>query len=179
MPHPRIAEVLAHLESSRVALAEAVALVPEAQRDRRPAPDRWSVAEVLEHLALVDGRITGLLRSRIDAAREAGLGAETETSPVVPTIDLARLLDRERRITAGEASLPKESLDAATAWERLVAQQDELRELALSADGLALGEVIAPNPVIGPLNVYQWLAFVGGHERRHALQIREIADSMA
>ena len=32
-----------------------------------------------------------------------------------------------------------------------------------------------PHPVLGPINIYQWALFVGSHEARHALQIREIA----
>jgi len=46
---------------------------------------------------------------------------------------------------------------------------------ALKGDGLALGEVIQPHLVLGPINIYQWLLFVGSHEARHTAQVREIA----
>ena len=52
-----------------------------------------------------------------------------------------------------------------------------LRGAVDRADGLAIGEVTAPHPFLGSLNLYQWLIFLGAHEARHAAQIREIAGS--
>src|SRR3954470_23020858 len=54
--HPAIMEILTRLDRSRAELREAVDRVPADQRDQAPASDRWSVAGVLEHLALVDER---------------------------------------------------------------------------------------------------------------------------
>jgi hypothetical protein len=47
-----------------------------------------------------------------------------------------------------------------------------------ATDGLALGGVLATHPRLGSLNVYQWVLFVGGHETRHAAQIREIGEAL-
>ncbi|MFL5576709.1 MAG: DinB family protein, partial [Gemmatimonadaceae bacterium] len=115
----RTQEILAHLDTHRAELERAVAAVPAQLRERRPAAERWSVAEILEHLALVEARIAHLLGDRLAAARAAGLGAERETSPVVPTLDVARLLDRSRPLTASEASQPRAGLDAGAAWAAL------------------------------------------------------------
>ena len=46
-------------------------------------------------------------------------------------------------------------------------------------DGLALSQVEHPHPIFGPLNLYQWVAFVGAHEARHAAQIREVGAQLA
>jgi hypothetical protein len=174
----RTQEVLAHLDAHRAALAAAVATLPAARRTHRPAPNRWSVAEVLEHLGIVEGGITQLLQAQVAAARAGGLGAERDTSPVVPTVPVDRLLDRSAPLTASARSQPTGSLDAEAAWTALVDRRLALRELVLAADGLALSEVIVPHPILGPLNVYQWLVFIGAHERRHADQIQEITDAV-
>jgi uncharacterized damage-inducible protein DinB len=171
---PRTAEVLAHLDTHRQALEQAAAVLPEAARTRRPAPDRWSVAEILEHLNLVEGRIAGLLRDEIDRARGAGVGPERDSSPVVQTMPIARLLDRSAPITARENALPTGKQDARQAVAALAETQRTLRELLLSADGMALSEVVVPHPRLGPLNVYQWLVFVGAHEGRHTAQVDEV-----
>jgi hypothetical protein len=172
---PRTREVLTLLDSHRAALAEAVAAVPVALRERRPAPGRWSAAEVLEHLAIVEGGITQLLHAQVGAARSAGLGVERDTSPVVPTVPVDRLLDRSAPITASARSQPTGGLGADAAWEALAERRRTLRELVLAADGAALSDVVIPHPILGPLSVYQWLVFIGAHEGRHAGQIREIA----
>ena len=177
--HPRITEVLTYLATQRAVLERAVATVPASLRKRRPAPERWSVAEVLAHIVIVEGRVTQLLAAQIGAARAAGLGRERETSAVVPTVNVARVLDRSRPVTAGAASQPPADADAEIALAALVERQKALRATLAAADGLALGEVSAPNPVLGPMNVYQWVVFVGAHEARHAAQIHEIADALA
>lgn len=173
--HPCINEVLSYLDVERRALEEAVSAVPPALRERRPTADRWSVSEILEHLALVETRITALLAGRIDAARAAGLGPAREIDPVLPTLDLETILDRSRPLVASEAAQPTGSQDSDAALAELARARGVLREIVLSADGLALEEVIVPHPRFGPLNVYQWLLFVGGHEARHTAQIREAA----
>lgn len=171
---PRISEVLTYLDTNRAALERALAGVPAATCERRPSPESWSVAEVLQHLALVEGRITDLLASRIGAARAAGLGPERESGPVTPTFDLTRVLDRGRPVTAGDAVLPKEPLDIGAARAMLDECRARLRAVVTSADGLALEHVTAPNKVLGTLNAYQWVLFIGGHEARHTAQVREV-----
>ena len=55
--HRRLEEVLNYLDSQRAALSEAVELVPTELRDQQPGSDRWSVAQVLQHLVIIEKRI--------------------------------------------------------------------------------------------------------------------------
>jgi len=63
--HPRTEELLRHLDANRAVLHAAVDAVPPALRERKPGPDRWSVAETLEHLSRVEEGITRLLALRL------------------------------------------------------------------------------------------------------------------
>jgi uncharacterized damage-inducible protein DinB len=173
--HPRLEEVLDYLDSQRAALSEAVELVPTELRDQQPGPDRWSVAQVLQHLIIIEKRIGMGLTKWVADARAAGLRPELETSSVLNSVDLALIVDRSRRRTAPEEVAPNRELDAASAWTALEQARAALRAGALAGDGLALGDVVQPHPVLGPINLYQWLLFVGGHEARHTGQVREIA----
>jgi uncharacterized damage-inducible protein DinB len=171
---PRTREVLDYLDRYRCELGEAVAAVPEALRSRRPSEGAWSVAEILEHLNLVEGRIARLLDEELGRARTAGLGPERDTSPVLPTVPVPRLLDRNPRLEARENALPSGQVRSDDAWRHLEATRTTLRDTILAADGLALSELVLPHPRLGPLNVYQWLVFVGAHEGRHTAQVREV-----
>ena len=174
--HPRIREVLTYLDAQRAVLERAVAAMPPELRKRRPSPERWSVAEILEHIALVESQVSWLLATRLDAA---GLGAERETSLVLPTLDLSRVLDRSRPVPASDSTQPRTGLDASSAELALTQARETLRATILAADGLALTQLSAPNPVLGPLNMYQWVLFTGAHEARHAEQVREIAAALS
>jgi hypothetical protein len=58
--HPRIHELLEQLEHRHMQLRRTVEAVPVALRSRRPAPDRWSAAEVVDHIAIVEEQILQL-----------------------------------------------------------------------------------------------------------------------
>ena len=176
--HPRTEELLSYLEESRAVLHAAVDAVPSSLRETRPAADRWSVAEVLEHLGRVEEQLTRLLAAKLVEARLTGaLGPEPESGPIVDSLkDL--LLDRRRRITAGDRVLPRGEMDAATALATLEKTRAKLRDLVVSHDGLSLGAVGHPHPALGMLDGYQWFSFIGTHEARHAAQIREIGQTL-
>jgi uncharacterized damage-inducible protein DinB len=176
--HPRLEEVLNYLDSQRAALSEAVELVPTELRDQQPGSDRWSVAQVLQHLVIIEKRIGMGMTKWVGDAVAGGLGPELETSSVLNSLDLALIADRSRRRTAPEEVRPNGELDAASAWTALEQTRAALRAGVMPGDGMALGEVIQTHPVLGPINLYQWLLFVGSHETRHTGQVREIATEL-
>src|SRR4029077_17140626 len=104
--HPRLQELFAYLGIRRAALREAVDGVPVQVRDERPGADRWSVAEVLEHLALVEERFAKALGDRLTEAKAGGLAAEGDTSSIVGSYDVAPLLDRSEKHAAPDVVVP-------------------------------------------------------------------------
>jgi uncharacterized damage-inducible protein DinB len=175
--HPRIQELTAYLNTGRTSLREAVEAVPAAMRNAAPGDNCWSVAQVLEHLTIVENRFTKTLGDKLAAARATGLGPETETSSILGSWDVASMLDRREKREAPEAVRPQ-GID----WNAALAQLDDARTRFLgvyqSGDGLALGSVIHSHPRFGDLNMYQWGVWLGSHEARHTEQIHEIAASL-
>ena len=176
--HPHLAEVFALLDQSRAELRAAVATVDPGARPRRPGPDRWSVNEILEHLALVERRFEATVGGAIAKARSAGLGGEQgERVPLAG--DLRTIVrDRSGRRKAPEAVIPTGTLDEAAAWTAVEQARQSFRQTIGSADGLALGTVTAEHHRWGPLTVYQWVEVLANHEARHAEQIAEVAASL-
>jgi hypothetical protein len=173
--HSITSELLTYLDEQRSVLKSAFEAVPQELRDRPPAPGRWSAANIVEHLAIVETRVSKLLSERIQELR-AGLPAQTGTGPILPTIDYKRVQDRSSRAQAPEATVPT-GLNAASAWSALENAGSSLRALLVSNDGVALSSVTHPHPRFGVLSVYEWMAILGAHEVRHAAQIRETTDN--
>lgn len=167
--HPRLTELLTYVHAQTDDLRAAYDTVPPERRTVRPEPDRWSPAEIVHHLVIVDRRINQRLRQLIDEAR--ALPPESDGSPVASTIAV-RVPVRDRRFKTSEASEPRDT-DPARIWDDLAAARRELEEIVATGDGLALSKVFAPHPALGPLSGYDWVAFVGAHAARHAEQIRE------
>lgn len=177
--HPRVEEVINYLDIERTALRQAVESVPPELRDQQPGADRWSVAQVLQHLLIIEKRIgLGMTKWVTDAAT-AGIGTETETSSVMNSLPLQLITDRSQRRNAPEEVRPAGDIDADSAWAALEKSRDTLRAAFVAGDGLALSKIIQPHPVLGPINLYQWMLFVGSHEMRHTAQIVEIAKDLS
>ncbi len=176
--HARTTEVLAALDRSHDALLRAVLRVPSALRETSPASGRWSAAQVVHHLALVETRIAGVVQGILAQARAGELGAETLTESAYGSLDWSRVADRTNARVASEASTPPDNADCTAALGTLTQHRAVIRSLLRDADGLALSAVIAPHPVMGDLTLYQWALFVATHESRHAAQVVEIAESL-
>lgn len=178
MMHPRTMELVRHLDTNRGDLWVAVESIAHDDRERRPSPERWSVAEVLEHLAIVEARVTSRLGEAFEAARAAGMAPDGETGSVVDPSFLDRAHDRSKRFKTGEHAEPKGGLTSDQAWVKLEESRQAFLNLLERADGLAVSGITAPHPAFGTLSFHQWAVFLGAHDARHALQIREMADQL-
>ena len=169
----QVKEMLRLLDESRAALESALATVPPEARGRKPAPGRWSVAEILEHLALVNARFASMVE-RAMASADAGPSQPGLGAPLEATLR-ARITDRSEKRQAPEISTPTGRMDADTAWTELLRAHDGVRALLEGASGRAFGHVRAEHPRWGQLTVCQYAELFAGHEQRHAAQIRELA----
>jgi hypothetical protein len=177
--HPRTIELLTYLDEQRAALQTAFLTVPSSLRDQTPGAGRWSAAGVIEHVALVERFLGTRLQREITDARADGLEPEQDTTPVLPTLTsaIARKLDRTNRFEAPATAQPT-GQTASVAWAALEQAGAEIREALMTGDGLALGRRFLSNRVLGEKPLYYYFAFVGAHEARHAMQIREIGQQL-
>jgi hypothetical protein len=166
---------VAELEGSRKAFLDATKGLSTAQWSFKPAPERWSVAECSEHIALAEGFIFGLVSERIMKApanpekRDAAKGKDE--------LIVKMLQDRSHKATAPEPIDPvkhgvmtlEESVklfqdSRAHTIEYIKTTQEDLRDHLFDH----------PVPAIGTLDGYQWILLISGHTRRHTLQILEV-----
>lgn len=166
---------VAELEGSKKAFLDATKGLSAAQWNFKAAPERWSVAECSEHIALSEGFIFGLVSERIMKApanpekRDAAKGKDE--------MIVKMLQDRSHKATAPEpidpakhgAMAPEESVklfldNRAHTIEYMKTTQEDLRDHLFDH----------PVPAIGTLDGYQWILLISGHTRRHTLQILEV-----
>ena len=172
--HSHLIEVFARLDQARAALRGAIDAVPSALQRQRPTPDRWSAAEVLEHLTLVERIFSGRIITAIDAACAAGLASEAQGRTPLPDAVEQRMMDRVNKRQAPDPAQPTGTVDVATGWATLERNHATLHASLSGADGLALSQVTLDHPFFGTLTVYQWIELMAAHEGRHTDQIREI-----
>jgi hypothetical protein len=173
--HPRLTELLEYLDAQRAHVLGAASGLPPERWVERPDAERWSVSEVCWHLQRVETGVAKLIRKRANEARLQGHPAEDADSSLLGALDGRRLEDRSVRLVAPSQITPTEMPTAEIVQQQLNESREMLRAAVAEADGLALGSIKHPHPVLGEIDLYQWILFVGHHEARHAQQIGEVA----
>ena len=176
--HRRVSELVDFTNATRAALLDVAASVPANRFTDRPAPGRWSAAELLEHLARVESGCARVIAKRAVAARESGVGAEREESTMLGALDGRHVTDRSSKLTAPEIVAPAGGFSREGAFDAIAKSRTEFERAVADADGLALGEVKHTHVVLGEIDLYQWILFVGLHEQRHLAQLEEISSQL-
>lgn len=176
--HARLAETMTFVEEKRRELLQSFEGIAGDRLCRRADPAGWSVAEILEHLRMVESGIARLITKRVGQTREAGLGEEKSTASVMPTFERYSAALDSAVMQAPAAVQPRTNIDISEALDGLESSREALRAAVVSASGLSLGEIKHTHPILGELDLYQWLIFVGQHEGRHKKQIERTLKSI-
>ena len=142
-----------------------------AQLQYKPAPDRWSVAECLEHIIIVEGFLIARIETMLQQAPDS-------TTPTMRDDDMLRwVVNRETRVKGPERLMPT----ARWPQDKLLPAFEAVRQCSSKFAATFQGELrqhTFPHPIFGPCDCYQWLLFLGAHGERHRLQAEEVmADS--
>ena len=163
---------LKSLQDTHDAFLKSIAGLSEKQWKFKPAPDRWSVAEVAEHIAVSESMIFGMVQSRV------------MTSPAAPEkraevagkdeIILTRVPDRSHKAQAPEFLKPTNRW--ATREELTKAFEDSRKATMdyVRTTNDDLRDHFGPHPIFGSLDAYQWILLISAHSDRHTKQIEEV-----
>lgn len=158
------------LENSYAELHGLCAPLTAEQAHRKPAPDAWSVAEVIEHLTMAEtGTYLGIQR-RLN--QPAATTEEVAATTPMTTIITEKLVVVERKLQAPEAVRPSGRYGE---WPAPLAAFEKIRKRVLTlaeTDAPEFDTHVFPHPVLGPMTIRQWLLFINAHTRRHLPQLR-------
>ena len=165
---------VAELEGSKKAFLEATKGLSDAQWNFKSAPDRWSIAECAEHIALTENYIFGFVSEKIVKApvnpekREAAKGKDELIVKI--------LQDRSHKATAPEPLDPtKKPMPGSESVKLFLdGRAQTIDYIKTTKEDLRDHLFDHPVPAIGTLDSYQWILLISGHSRRHTLQILEV-----
>jgi hypothetical protein len=162
------------LSTTREALHAAVAGLSAEQLTYKPAPDRWSITECLEHIVLVEKGIFGAVRSGMSGPAEPDKRAEIRVSDV----DVIKgVRSRSFKIQAPTPFVPTGRFgDAAGALAAFDEQRTAVIDYAQTVTE-DLRTHYFMHLVMGRLDDYQALLLMASHGERHRKQIEEVKTS--
>lgn len=144
----------------------------DAQWKFKTAPDRWSIAETAEHIAVTEQTIWELVSGKImksPAAPEKAAEAKGKDE-----IILTKVPDRSRKAQAPEALRPtgRWATRGALVKDFEAKRAQEIAYLAETKEDLR--NHFEEHPALKTMDAYQWLIFNGAHCKRHTAQILEV-----
>lgn len=146
--------------------------VSEAQWKFKPAPDRWSIAETAEHIAVAEQTIWELVTGKImksPAAPEKKAEVKGKEE-----IILTKIPDRSRKAQAPEQLKPTGRFPDRAALVKDF-EATRAKEIAYVTDTKEdLRSHFEDHPAIKTMDAWQWLLFNGAHCKRHTAQILEV-----
>jgi hypothetical protein len=177
MIYNSLSEIFDALDETRGRLRSRLDGLTSVEERLRPSPEAWSVAEITEHLSMIEERLSKLFPMMLMKAEAGGLQRGTD-KPFQP-VTVAHLLERARRekYVAPETARPTGAVPLAQSLARLDNSRESRRALRPRLEALDLTGITYPHPVFGPLDAYQWLIFIGAHEDRHLRQIESVMAS--
>ncbi len=165
--------LLKHLAESRERLLCMAKNLSREELHYRPAPGRWTVAECLEHIVTVERRLLGAIQKTLETGPDSSKRSAMEGHDDAL---MAGLVARVTRFQAPEPLVPTGRWPDEQLLEEFEAARRQTRDFAAvtSAD---LRRHFFKHPVIGELDLYQWLLLVAGHCDRHRVQSEEVMAS--
>jgi hypothetical protein len=166
-----------YFTQTRRRLTEATTGLSEAQARFKPAAESWSIAEILEHLALAHERILTRILEQLPQGAAPELGRD---ALLIDALVLEKIPDRSIKAKAPEFIHPTGRLTADEALKRILRNHESLLSYLESAADLREHVLDSPplravtNGAYTTLDGYQWALTAVAHDERHVRQIEEL-----
>ena len=176
MNYRTLDEAYAANDAVRSKLKETVAALSEEQLDALPDGEKWSIKQIVEHVAMVnDGavRICTRLLSKAEQAGRPSTGFNVSEEFVEKGNGAAGV-----KLEAPEVVHPMAGMSLDESVSKLDASSDAMLKLREKFEQFDGTEPKFPHPYFGDLSAQEWFVLSGAHEGRHLAQIRRIIDKL-
>ena len=162
---------LQYLESTKKGVLDATRGLSDAQWNFKPAPDRWSLAQVMEHLAAAEDMIRGMTQEQLMKSPAVPVRDAEEIKKADEAV-LAMVPDRSHKAQAPEPLVPTNRFGSPVAAQKhFVESRAATEEYLKGATGLRAHLGDSP---LGKLDGYEFVLLIAAHSERHTKQMLEV-----
>jgi len=165
-----LAKGLKYLEKTGAGVVTATKGLSEAQWNFKPATNRWSAAEITEHIAAAEDLLMSLIQGKV--MKTPALN-KPEDSAALDAFVLKRIPDRSVKVQAPEPLVPRNRFGSPQASLKHF-QESRAKTIAFLRRTPDLRLHAAESPLGKKLDAYQWLLYISAHSERHTKQIEEV-----
>jgi hypothetical protein len=167
-----------YLTKTKEELLKSIKGLTREQLAFKSSADSWSVAECVEHLAISETNLFGLLQGTLK--EEANPSKRTEVKITDEGLFHA-ISDRSYKVQTKEEFKPAGKFGTydATLKEFNTKRDATITYVETTSDDLRNHFFTFPVAALGTVDTYQLLLFIAGHTKRHTLQIEEVKANTA
>jgi len=162
--------VAKYLEATEKGILNATKGLSEAQWNFKPAPDRWSVAQVLEHIAASEDFLFAMVTDKI---MKAPPRAEPADVKAIDEMILTRIVDRSKKAQAPEQLQPTNRFGSPDAAKKHF-EESRAKTAAFLQSTPDLRAHAVDSQLGAKVDAYEWILFIAAHSERHTKQINEV-----
>lgn len=160
-------ERFAKLEAQRNDLLEKLGGHSADVLAKAPAAGAWSIAQVIQHLAIADEGMLAYLRKKREVGGHGPTGADAPFR--LALLNIALVLPLKYKAPRVVATVPECSYaDACARWNTV---REHMRETFSTMPEELIGHGLFKHPTFGKFNVVQGLRFIGTHVQHHRRQV--------
>ncbi|HEX8136856.1 MAG TPA: DinB family protein [Pyrinomonadaceae bacterium] len=164
----KLEKAIAEMDAVHQRLLETITPLSEERFSQRPAPDRWSVAEIVHHLYLVERAVLGQFEGALSKP-PVRVGLLQRLLPV--GLLVGRRVVRVKAPKGVEPLNPPSKDEAIANYNQVRAG---LKEFSARHGDERLQQLGIKHPFFGTFDGISALRFIGHHELRHFRQIRDV-----
>ena len=162
---------LQYLESTKRGVLDATKGLSDAQWNFKSAPDRWSVAEVMEHLAAAEDMLRGMTQEQVMKSPAIPARDAEETKKADEGV-LGMVPDRSHKLQAPEPLKPTNRFGSPAAAQKHFVESRAITEDYLKG-ATGLRAHVSDSPM-GKLDGYEFVLLIAAHSERHTKQMLEV-----
>lgn len=163
--------LITQLQQTRDNLLKEVQGLSDAQLEYKPAPDRWSVIECVEHITLIEKSILAGEQQLVQqpANPEMRKDIKITDEQIIKGVE-----DRSHKFKAPENAIPKHSYSSdAEAIQNFTDSRNKLIEYVTNTNDDLRAHISDKTP-LGTIDAYQMLLLDAAHTNRHTQQLQEV-----
>ncbi len=163
-------KAIQYLEKTRQGVLDATKGLSATQWNFKPAPDRWSVAEVMEHIAAAEDFLYSNIQDKIMKAPARPAGEDVKA---IDEMVMMAIADRTHKAQAPEPLKPTNRFGSPEgSLKHFEEGRAKTEELAKTGQGLR--DHAEDSFLQKKLDPYEWILFISAHSERHTKQILEV-----
>jgi len=172
MNNQTIGDIYASNDKIRERTKQLVASLTDEQIAALPDGEKWTIAGIVEHVAIVQDGMTKISAKLLREAQAAGKSADG-TALLSENFAAKAAEAQALKFEAPDRVRPTGNQSVEESLRKMDAARDELEKLRPLFESVECSDYKFPHPFMGDLTAHEWLALVGGHEARHLRQIEK------